>query len=57
LRQTAAGDGWTAQQQDGRVCDAGSRHFTGRVNVTEGKSIFFCKYSAAGSMRTFGGVA
>lgn len=57
LGQKAAGDGWTAQEQDGRVCDAGSRQFTGRVNVTEGKSIFFCKSLTAGALATFGGVA
>jgi hypothetical protein len=42
LGQKIRGDGWTAQEQDERVCDAGSRHFTGRVNATEGKSMFFC---------------
>lgn len=42
LGQKVRGDGWTAQEQDQSVCDAGSRQFTGRVNATEGKSIFFC---------------
>lgn len=37
-------DGWMVQEQDSRVCDAGSRQFTGRVNVTDDKSMFFCTF-------------
>ncbi|RDW77509.1 hypothetical protein BP6252_05562 [Coleophoma cylindrospora] len=39
--RSAHGDNWTAQEQDDRVCRAETRHFSGRVNVTEEKSLFF----------------
>ncbi|KAH7136266.1 Alpha/Beta hydrolase protein [Dactylonectria macrodidyma] len=42
--QTAAsaeGDNWSVKEQDDSVCAAGSRHFAGRINVTDDKSMFF----------------
>ena len=39
----AEGDGWWVKEQSDSVCKAGSRHFAGKINVTEAKSIFFCK--------------
>lgn len=36
---------FTLREQSVQLCDAGSRHWTGTVNVTADKSIFFCVYS------------
>lgn len=41
----ASGDNWFAREQYDAVCEAGSRHFAGRVNVTDDKSIFFCQFA------------
>jgi hypothetical protein len=41
---SASGPGWIVREQDKYTCDAGSRHFAGRINITDTKSIFFCKY-------------
>lgn len=37
------GDGWYVVEQNDQLCEAGSRHYAGRINVTDDKSIFYCK--------------
>lgn len=34
---------FTLRKQSKELCDAGSEYWTGVVNVTDDKSIFFCK--------------
>lgn len=34
---------YTVTEQDDTLCDAGTRQWTGSINVTDKKSIFFCK--------------
>ncbi|KAL4789277.1 Alpha/Beta hydrolase protein [Aspergillus venezuelensis] len=38
---SARGDGWYVAEQDDQLCEAGSRHFAGKINVTDGRNIFF----------------
>ncbi|KAL2209891.1 carboxypeptidase Y [Sarocladium strictum] len=40
-RSSAQGVPFTVREQGPELCDAGSRHWTGTVNVTQHKSIFF----------------
>jgi hypothetical protein len=35
---------FTVHEQSSDLCDAGSRQWTGTVNVTADKSMFFCMY-------------
>lgn len=35
---------FTVREQSSDLCDAGARQFTGTVNVTEDKSMFFCTH-------------
>lgn len=35
---------FTVREQSSNLCDAGARQFTGTVNVTEDKSMFFCPH-------------
>lgn len=35
---------FTVREQSSDLCDAGSRQWTGTVNVTADKSMFFCMY-------------
>lgn len=36
---------FTLREQTDELCDAGSKYWTGTVNVTDQKSIFFCMQS------------
>ncbi|OGM47809.1 hypothetical protein ABOM_003344 [Aspergillus bombycis] len=38
---SASGPGWMVHEQDEHTCDAGSRNFAGRVNISDTKSMFF----------------
>jgi hypothetical protein len=38
---------FTVCEQSSDLCDAGARQFTGTVNVTEDKSMFFCTHSSS----------
>ena len=39
------GSNFEVREQSPDLCDAGSRQWTGTVNVTADKSMFFCAYS------------
>lgn len=39
---SATGDNWNVREVGDDVCKAGSRHFAGRINITDEKSMFFC---------------
>ena len=43
----AEDENWSAQEVGDEVCRAGSHHFAGRINVTDTKSMFFCKISSS----------
>ncbi|UPL03494.1 hypothetical protein LCI18_014428 [Fusarium solani-melongenae] len=43
---------FTLRRQSGTVCDAGSRHWTGTVNVTNEKSMFFWYFESRNSPGT-----
>lgn len=38
---------FTVREQSSDLCDAGARQFTGTVNVTEDKSMFFCTHPSS----------
>ncbi|KAH6991343.1 Alpha/Beta hydrolase protein [Ilyonectria sp. MPI-CAGE-AT-0026] len=38
---SASGENWSVREQDDSLCEAGSRHFAGSVNVTDDKNLFF----------------
>lgn len=40
---------FTLREQSSDLCDAGSRQWTGTVNVTTEKSMFFCMHMLNGS--------
>lgn len=41
-----SGKKWAMHEQDNRTCNAGSRTFTGTVNVATGKTLSFCMSGA-----------
>jgi hypothetical protein len=43
--ETASEPFFTLREQSYDLCDAGSRQWTGTVNVTAEKSMFFCTYT------------
>ncbi|RKK83902.1 hypothetical protein BFJ71_g14728 [Fusarium oxysporum] len=48
----AAEERFTLRRQSGNVCDAGSRHWTGTVNVTDEKSMFFWYFESRNNPET-----
>lgn len=40
---SATGDNWAVREQYDSACVTGSRQFAGQINVTDDKSMFFCK--------------
>jgi hypothetical protein len=42
---TRTGDNFHVKEQPAALYDAGSRHYTGTVNITAEKSVFFCEFN------------
>jgi carboxypeptidase C (cathepsin A) len=43
----ASGDKWSIKEQDDRVCKTDTRQFSGRVQITDDKNLFFCMLLSA----------
>lgn len=41
---TVQAPGFTRTRQNDSICDAGSAHWTGTVNLGEGRDMFYCEF-------------